>query len=363
MNLVDERRRSQLDFLKSNQEIEVGEKEKLPMPLTEILKIDENSPYVEKEFKSGLTAYVYKLKINDKYYTLKRKREKILVLNDDGQTSFLNEVQRRRDFENLKKADSDKFSGIVDTVYASLNHGIILSEWIEGDFITSFSVPVFESIYSTLFEVEKAGLFECDLSSPNLLIDENNQVHFFDFGYMYPYNPLVHYNSDGMKNSVFHCAERLESRFLMQYLLELEDKKGLSAVLDIFRLDKEVALCYYEKKLSWLEQNDADKSIINWQKNFIHLWQNGLKNADELQKVYELESFRSYILDVHDDLSGKSCTPATLQKAKKLIEKIKDNYLFFKENNGLFWGDEMLDKTQLIEKYTRWQKEAKSYQL
>jgi len=65
MNKSDERRNYQLHFLKSNQEIEVGNKNNLPIDLFELLTINENSKYVEKYFNSGLTAHIYKLNVNN----------------------------------------------------------------------------------------------------------------------------------------------------------------------------------------------------------------------------------------------------------------------------------------------------------
>jgi len=363
MGFTDDRRKYQLAFLRKGEEIVVGNRENLPLRLEELMKIDENSGYVEQVFSSGLTAYVYKLNIDGQFYTLKRKRPEILVKNIDGQTSFLNEVQRRSDFEKLKKRHIEKFECVVDTVYASLKNEIILSKWIEGSFITQFSPSIFESIYSTLLEVEKGGLFECDLSSPNLLVDDENKVHFFDFGYMYPFNPLKHYNSDGTENPIFHTAERLESRFLMQYLLDIERNEGIETVLAHYRIAKEASLKFYLKKMHWLRTYNAQKNIIDWQTNYITLWENGLKSDACLLNVYELEAYRSYLLDVHDDLSGKSCTAATLQKADKIIQKLEDNYDFLKNNNGLFWGDENMEKEQLLKKYQTWKRKAISYQL
>jgi len=351
MNIVEQRRKNQLDFLESKQEIEVGSKSDLPLSIEEILQIDSNSDCVVQEFSSGLTAIVYKISVGNRFYNLKKKRENILVKNIDGQTSFLNEVQRRNNFYTYKLTEPDKFSNIVDTVYASLNNGFILSEWIDGEIIKDFNEKIISDIFKTHFEIEKKGLFECDLSLGNLLIDKNNNVRFFDFGYMYPYNPLIHFNSDGKLLPVFHLCERLESRSLMQYLMDIENQHQL--MLQIFENTKKLALETYIRKLDWLEKNNADNEVIAWQKKIINLWEFGLKRQDNLLKVYELEAFRSYVLDVHDDISGKSCTPMTIKKIDKIIEKIQNNYDFLKLQNGLFWGDENLNYSDLYDKYIK----------
>jgi len=126
MGKADERRKSQLSFLRSHHDIEVGDISNLPIDLDTLQKLDRHSPYVARYIESGLTAEVFKLEIDGHRWTLKRKRKESLVRNIDGQTSFLNEVQRRRDFDRLKKREPEQYQGIVDTTYASLNKGIIL---------------------------------------------------------------------------------------------------------------------------------------------------------------------------------------------------------------------------------------------
>lgn len=278
MNFKLLRQKNQKEFLKSGAEIEVGSLENLPFDISFLKNITAQSDEIIQVLSSGLTAIVYKICVDKRVYCLKKKRDNILVQNIDGQTSFLNEVQRRRDFYALKKNYPDQFGNIVNTVYASLNHGIILSEWIEGEIISTFNQRNIKSIFKTLFEVEKAGLFECDLSAPNIIVDNNDEVHFFDFGYMYPYNPLVHYNSDGKCNPVFHLAERLETRSLIQYLIDLESVDTTKA-LNAFKTEKQEAINIYVEKLKWLELLKADNEIITWQRKFIDDWEHGLMSV------------------------------------------------------------------------------------
>ncbi len=103
MGHADIRRNTQLEFLASGADIEAGSISLLPLGLSELLEMNESSPYFEKHIGSGLTADIFKLNINGRRWNLKKKRTEILVKNADGQTSFLNEVQRRSDFELLKK--------------------------------------------------------------------------------------------------------------------------------------------------------------------------------------------------------------------------------------------------------------------
>ena len=57
----------------------------------------------------------------------------------------------------------------MNTTYASLRKGIILSPWIEGEHIHTYSEPVLESLFETLYHLEIEGLFELDLCPGNIL--------------------------------------------------------------------------------------------------------------------------------------------------------------------------------------------------
>jgi len=361
MSNADERRKSQAQFLTSGCELEAGDISALPIDLYIISNIQAYPQYIEAHIKSGLTADIYKLNIDGRLWNLKKKREEILVKNADGQASFLNEIQRRADFENLKKINPEIYSGIIDTCYASLKHGIILSPWIDGTHIEKYTKPIFESLFNTLYHVETAGLFEYDLCRGNILLRNNSSAVIFDFGYMYRYNPLEEYNPDGLENPVFHFAERFESRSFMQYLLGIERKKSRLQVLAEYRIEKETAFGYYRKKYEWLSKNGATQAILSWVSDTLTLWEAGLANDSELEKLYALESFRSYVIDIHDDVSGKSCTPETLEKAETVLARINSDYALLKEKRFLFWGDETLLREELEKKYARMKKLAEKY--
>ena len=363
MNKADIRRTLQLEFINSNVEIEVGDVLDLPLDISELKMIDHNSKYVVQHFDSGLTANVYKLSINGKYWTLKKKRDDILVKNIDGQTSFLNEIQRRRDFEYLKTLDRQSYQEIVDTTYASLKNEIILSPWIDGHAIKRYTQASIQSLFNTLYHIEIAGLFECDLCSGNLLAHDDGRVRLFDFGYMYPFNPLKEYNSDGKALPIFHSVERFETRSYMQYLMDIEDEIGLEIALNEFRIEKTEALKYYLRKREWLISNNADDDIVDWISSFISIWEDGITDIKMLNNLYDLESFRSYVLDIHDDIGGESCNPDTMRKLDKVIAKINSNYAYLKLNNGLFWGDENISQSQLFNKYYEMKNDVQRFQI
>ena len=75
---------------------------------------------------------MYKIEVEGSLYAVKRKRPTSLVKNADGAVAFLNEVERRADFEQLKQDPviANKLLGIIDTLFASHLNGLIISPWI-----------------------------------------------------------------------------------------------------------------------------------------------------------------------------------------------------------------------------------------
>lgn len=360
---AEERQRYQVDFVKSGKNIEVGDSNNLPLDRTVLKNIDKNSEYVAKYFGGGLTAEVFKLSINNKFYTLKKGRESAIVQNVDGQTSFLNEVQRRYDFEELKKTERESYSGIVNTVYANYLDKVILSEWIEGDEIAKYDEDIFDGIFKNLINMEFAGIFEYDMINGNLLLTKDKKVMMYDFGYTYTFDPLTEHNPDGIECDVFHPAERFETRCFMQHLMDIEENLNLEKALSIYKTEKEIAIKWYKVKLQWLKSHNAKDYIITFNDRLVSFWSEGIKDKNALLKMYRLESFRSFLLDVYDDVHGKTCNSDTLKKIDNVIRTTTESFDFIKQNDGFFWGDETLNKEEIIKKYNQFRVSVLKYQL
>lgn len=360
---AEARRARQLAFLASGQDIEVGNPAHLPLPLEQLCATTPDSPWVAQYFGGGLTAEVFRIDVEGRRYTLKKKRARILVQNPDGQTSFLNEVQRRRDFTALKAGDPAGYAGIVDTVYASLAHGIILSPWIEGTEIEVFDRRTLDSIFHTLIQMALGGVFECDPTNGNLLIDAAGQVHLYDFGYAYAFDPCQDFNSDGTALPVFHCAERFETRAFMIHLLDIDAEIGRPAALALYRIEKEVALHHYQRMLAALTARHASTAVQHFIQHHIDLWHEGLRDDASLERLFTLEAFRSCLLDVHDDVSGQSANPDTLRKADHVIAAVRDHYAFIRDRQGFFWGDEACSREALLARYESLKGQARACQL
>jgi hypothetical protein len=360
---AEERRLRQRAILASGEELEVGRPDRLPLPPEELAQIDRTSRWVTAYFGGGLTAEVFRLEVDGRAYTLKRKRDRILVQNPDGQASFLNEVERRRDFEALKAADAPGYAGIVDTLYASLRRGLILSPWIEGTEIAVYDRQILDGVFFNLIQMELGGVFECDPCAGNLLVGADQRVHLYDFGYAYPFDPRRDFNADGAEEPIFHCAERFETRAFVMHLLDVEAALGRGAALALYRIEKEVAAAHYRRKLAWLEGHGGDPAVRRFVQGFVDLWSEGLRDDASLDQLFALESFRSCLLDVHDDLSGKSCNPDTLLKADRVIEAADRDYAFIRDRGGFFWGDEARPRDALIAHYRELKAQAAAHQL
>ncbi|HYO54044.1 hypothetical protein [Archangium sp.] len=364
MGLEMRRQQAQLAFLASGEQLEVGERSALPLPLEELAGTTTSSAHVVKSFESGLTAHIYKIMAGGRAWTLKRQRAESLVKNVDGQTSFLNEVQRRGDFTELKRRPETAplFTHIVETQYASLRDGIILSPWIEGERLQHFDGRVFEQLFSTIVNLELNGFFEWDFCPGNIL-DDGSRLTLFDFGYMYRFDPREHYNNNGLATPLFHGVERFETRNFFDFLLR--NPRGLDEQghLEAYREEKQSALKHYEDKLIRLEALKAAEHVLQWQGTINQRWRRALGSSESLQRLYLVEGFRSNVLDLFDDLHGKSCTPMTLKKADFAVMMLRKHFSLLKEEKGLFFGDEEKTQAELVARYQELKDKALEYQL
>ncbi|SHE48536.1 phosphotransferase [Vibrio gazogenes] len=358
-----QRHETQQQFEESGANLFVGNIEQCPISPQQLALTTRDSPYVVQTFNSGLTAEVYRIRFNGKDYTLKKKRSVARVQNPDGRFSFLNEVQRRSDFQKLKDdpQTSEAFRCIVETIYADYRLGIILSDWIEGDSVKQLTPLLLSQLFSTLNACEKVGLFEWDLSSGNLLVDRHQKLWLFDFGYMYRFDPLTEFNSNGIDTPLFQFCERFETRFLSGWLLEQDYSHRQS--LALFRHVKQAAVDILEDKILWLQRNRADHAILYYTEQLRAQYLTALESEEALEDLFTLEMFRSNVLDIEDDLDGKSCTPTTIKRVDTVLEMVEKFYTLLKEQGALFFHNEGKSKAQLIESYQNKLSLVKQYQL
>jgi len=360
---MNQRQNEQQQFELSGENLIVGEVAQCPIDPEVLSLTTSDSAYVVESFNSGLTAEVFRIRIDGKDYTLKKKRGQAKVQNLDGQFSFLNEVQRRADFQQLKDnpATARAFDNIVTTVYADYRLGIILSDWIEGEPVRTISASVLEQLFSTLSACEQIGLFEWDLCAGNMLLDANDKLWLFDFGYMYRFDPLREYNSNGVSDPMFQCCERFETRFLSGWMIEQDFSHQES--LKIFSMVKHQALKALVAQQTWLRLHGAMEHVLEAKQAKIEQYQMALENEHQLDQLYQLEMFRSHVLDIEDDLAGKSCTPTTIKRVKAVLATLNESYPMLNEQGALFYHNQGKSQSELIDSYQRSLELVKQYQL
>ncbi|CAN7472961.1 hypothetical protein [Rhizobacter sp. LjRoot28] len=357
------RRQSQLDLVARGHEVEVGTPDACPLPLADLLQLHAGHPAVVSVHDSGLTAVVYCVRAKGHDWAVKRARPRCLVNNVDGQTSFLNEVQRRAELTALRHAPGggERFAGVIDTVYASVRRGIIVSPWIEGEPVLQWDERRLEQVFDTGRELVRAGFFEWDFCPGNVM-DDGRRVHLFDFGYMYRFDPLRHFNSagDGLAAPQCHLAERIETRHAFAAFLELEASRGVEAALEAFRMEKRIALRTYRRLAAELRDDGASDAVCRWLGGIADKWDHAL--AGDLNALYLEEGWRSHVIDLEDDLNGQTCTPATLRRTDWLLSALDTSHMALVKAGALFGSDQGLSATELRSVYEAKRRAAQGFQ-
>ena len=206
------------------------------------------------------------------------------------------------------------------------------------------------------------GLFEWDLCADNLL-DDGRQIHLFDFGYQYRFDPRTQFSSAGHGDDepLFHPAERFESRCFCAHLLTLEQQAGTDAALAAFRREKAVALEAYRRMRREAATRGAQAHVLDWLDGFIHRWAEALRG--DAAALYLAENWRSHVLDLDDDLRGQSCTPMTLKRADWLLKALREQGDALRAQQAFFWHDGALDLPALQQRYAGLRRQAQAYQL
>ncbi|MED5621668.1 hypothetical protein [Ideonella sp. BN130291] len=351
-SLDAERHAAQFAFAASGADLVVGSTDRLPWSAAELATLDLGDAAVLQRLDSGLTARVYRLTDGTRHWTLKRARPQALVHNNDGQTSFLNEVQRRADLQALKRqpGGEQRWAAIVDTEFAAYRQGVILSPWIEGQPVQHWDERRLVQLFEVVCALWTEGLFEWDLCSGNIL-DDGRQLRLFDFGYMYRFDPLRQFNSagNGSDQPMFHPAERFETRHHAAHLLTLAEEAGEAAALQAFRLEKAVATEAYRQMRSTIAPRGAAQHVIDWLDSLVRRWHTALQGSAEA--LYRSELWRSHVLDLHDDLSGRSCTPMTLRRVDWLLDSLVHHHDALRAGGAFFGGDDWRGRDQLLSHY------------
>lgn len=358
--LNEQRQRRNLALMASGAEFELGESAGLPMAPQALAALHATSPGVEAVFEGGLTARVFKLRGQGRCWAVKVARAQSLVQNVDGQTSFLNELQRHADIRALREGGAH-LPGVITPAYGSLRHGVLVSPWIEGVNVDRFDARRLRQLLDTGVALVSHGLFEWDFS-PGNVIDDGVQVWLFDFGYMYRFDPLTQFNSAGRGDDcpAFHLAERIETRNALGWLLDVEAQDGLDAALEQYRMLKRLALEAYRELHAILARRGASAAVLAWLDGITGAWASA---PADLRAMFLREGWRSHALDLDDDLHGRSCTPRTLQRADWLIERAQHSHAALLEARALFGADASLGSAALAQRYRALRIRAEALQI
>jgi pentose-5-phosphate-3-epimerase len=107
----------------------------------------------------------------------------------------------------------------------------------------------------------------------------------------------------------------------------------------------------------------AQTELIDQIEQLISTYQDAVRSEAKLKQLYQLEMFRSHVLDIEDDISGKSCTETTLKRIEIVQAQIAQNFKRLKLDGALFHGNANQTKQALIESYQHKLILAKSYQV
>ncbi|MNF58969.1 hypothetical protein D3C77_495290 [compost metagenome] len=150
----------------------------------------------------------------------------------------------------------------------------------------------------------------------------------FDFGYMWPFDPLHEFNSNGLTDPEFHVPERLETRTLSGLWLDDADP------LPLFRHWRGLCLAWAKGELQYLSREGASAPVLARMQGLVGEWSAALASDEALAANWWRDMYRSHRLDIQDDLSGKSCGPMTLRRLDWLEQAVRDHFPALAENLG-----------------------------
>lgn len=353
LTLDARRQQANLAFIASGAEFAFGREAALPQPVAALQALAAGSPGVETVHDGGLTAEVICLHHAGRRWAVKRARAECLVRNADGQTSFLNELQRHAELAPLA------LPGIVAPIYGSLRAGMVVSPWIEGRHPGVLDERQARSLLEAGCALIEHGFFEWDYSAGNLL-DDGERVWLYDFGYCYRFDPLTQFNSAGNGRDCpqFHLAERIEGRHLFGALL---DAGSDDDALPHFLRFKRLAARAYEDLAGRLAARGAASEVLNHYVGLAGRWRREM--ADEPARLYLADAWQAHRSDLDDDLRGRSCTPRTLRRARWLQQAPLRHGPALRGCGALSPDDAALDDAALLQRLRQHEARAQRYQI
>ncbi|KQW43396.1 MULTISPECIES: hypothetical protein [unclassified Roseateles] len=354
LTLDEARQRANLAFIASGAEFAFGNAAALPLPVAALKALHAGSPGVEAVHDGGLTAEVLCLHHAGRRWAVKRARTECLVRNPDGETSFLNELQRHAELAPLK------LPGVASPVYGSLRNGLVVSPWIAGRHPGVLNERQARTLLESGCALIEQGFFEWDYSAGNLL-DDGERLWLYDFGYCYRFDPLTQLNSagHGLDHPQHHPAERIEGRHLFGALLDAGDDDD--DALSHFIAFKQLAAQAYEALADRLAGRGATSCVLGHYRGLAAHWRQEL--ADAPGGLYLAAAWQAHSSDLDDDLRGRSCTPRTLRRALWLQRALREHAAELRACGALSPADAALSDAALLQRLCQRELEARQHQL
>ena len=273
-------------------------------------------PLVVEAHLAGLTARVYRLRANGRDWSLKLARRPALVQNADGQTSFLNELQRRADL-----ARAPGRAGRWRAVRLRRRHGLRepppgpaplpVDRRRAGGRLGRAAAPppLRRALPRSGWPASSSGTSARATSSTT-----GARIRLFDFGYMYPYDPLVEPNPNGWDAPVFHPAERFETRNLFGPAPRAGARRAARR--------RPWRSSGWRRRWRWRPTAGSARRCAR-RRGLAAAPRPGSRPSRRAGRrrspatsrpLYLAEGWRSHRLDVQDDLHGRTCTPRTLAR-------------------------------------------------
>lgn len=353
LTLDARRQQANLAFVASGAAFAFGDEAALPLPVADLQALDAGSPGVEAVHDGGLTAEVLSLRAGGRRWAVKRARPECRVRNDDGRTSFLNELQRHAELAPLA------LPGVVRPVWGSLRAGLVVSPWVAGRHPGVLDERQARTLLQAACALVEHGFFEWDYSAGNLL-DDGDRVWLYDFGYCYRFDPLTQLNSagHGLEHPRHHPAERIEGRHLFGALLDAgSDADALPAFVAFKRLAVEA----YEALAGRLQARGATTAVLAHYRGLADRWRQAL--AQDPARLYLADAWQAHASDLADDLHGRSCTPRTLRRAQWLQHALREHGPALRACAALAPDDAALGDAALLQRYREREALARTLQL
>ncbi|WP_457423213.1 hypothetical protein [Roseateles sp. P5_E7] len=353
LTLDQVRQQANLAFIANGAEFAFGHRAALPLSVAQLKALSASSPGVEAVHDGGLTAEVLCLGHAGRRWAVKRARAECRVRNEDGRTSFLNELQRHAELAGLA------LPCVIAPVYGSLRAGLVVSPWIAGRHPGVLDERQARTLLQAACALAEHGFFEWDYSGGNLL-DDGERVWLYDFGYCYRFDALTQFNSagNGTAHPRHHPVERIEGRHLFGALL---DAGSDADALPHFVAFKRLAVDAYETLAERLATRGATPAVLAHYRGLAARWRQAL--AQDPARLYLADAWQAHASDLADDLHGRSCTPRTLRRAQWLERAVREHAATLRSTGTLAAEDAALSDAALLQRYLDRETEASNYQL